>query len=121
MSSACARLNWSARRPISILLVGAAVIREREHGTIEHLLAMPVTPTDIMLAKIWANGLVILEHYGNSPFADAGLPGRTGISIGCCRVPAAGSTGSAGESRERNTVPGASGTNCTRCFSTSRW
>ena len=32
------------------------VIREREHGTIEHLLVMPVTPVEIMLAKIWANG-----------------------------------------------------------------
>jgi ABC-2 type transport system permease protein len=45
---------------LSVILTGAALIREREHGTIEHLLAMPVTPTDIMLAKIWANGLVIL-------------------------------------------------------------
>ena len=45
---------------LSIILTGAALIREREHGTIEHLLAMPVTPNDVMLAKIWANGLVIL-------------------------------------------------------------
>ena len=45
---------------LSIILTGAALIREREHGTIEHLLAMPVTPGEIMLAKIWANGLVIL-------------------------------------------------------------
>ena len=45
---------------LSLILAGAAVIREREHGTIEHLLVMPVTPSDIMLAKIWANGLVIL-------------------------------------------------------------
>jgi ABC-2 type transport system permease protein len=45
---------------LSIILTGAALIREREHGTIEHLLAMPVTPSEIMLAKIWANGLVIL-------------------------------------------------------------
>ena len=43
-----------------LLLVGAAVIREREHGTIEHLLVMPVTASEIMLAKILANGLVIL-------------------------------------------------------------
>jgi ABC-2 type transport system permease protein len=28
---------------LSIVLTGAALIREREHGTIEHLLAMPVT------------------------------------------------------------------------------
>ena len=43
-----------------LLLVGAAVIREREHGTIEHLLVMPVTASEIMLAKILANGLIIL-------------------------------------------------------------
>lgn len=43
-----------------LLLVGAAVIREREHGTIEHLLVMPVTASEIMLAKILANGMVIL-------------------------------------------------------------
>lgn len=45
---------------LSLILSGAAVIREREHGTIEHLLVMPVTPAEIMLAKIWANGLVIV-------------------------------------------------------------
>jgi ABC-2 type transport system permease protein len=45
---------------LTIILVGAAFIREREHGTIEHLLVMPVTPFEIMMAKIWANGLVVL-------------------------------------------------------------
>jgi ABC-2 type transport system permease protein len=45
---------------LSIMLVGAAVVREREHGTIEHLLVMPVTPTEIIAAKLWANGLVVL-------------------------------------------------------------
>lgn len=45
---------------LSIALAGAALIREREHGTIEHLLVMPVTPAEIMLGKIWATGLVIL-------------------------------------------------------------
>jgi ABC-2 type transport system permease protein len=45
---------------ISVILTGAAVIREREHGTLEHLLAMPLTPFEIVVAKIWANGLVIL-------------------------------------------------------------
>jgi ABC-2 type transport system permease protein len=45
---------------LSIVLTGAAFIREREQGTIEHLLVMPVTPADVMLSKIWANGLVIL-------------------------------------------------------------
>ncbi|HKE95144.1 MAG TPA: ABC transporter permease [Povalibacter sp.] len=45
---------------LSIILAGAALIREREHGTIEHLLVMPVTPTEIMLAKVWAMSLVVL-------------------------------------------------------------
>tara|TARA_R110002074_G_scaffold105279_1_gene227444 strand:+ start:8927 stop:10054 length:1128 start_codon:yes stop_codon:yes gene_type:complete len=45
---------------LSVILTGAAFIRERERGTVEHLLVMPVTPFEIMMAKIWANGLVIL-------------------------------------------------------------
>lgn len=45
---------------LSIILAGAALIREREHGTVEHLLVMPVTPAEIMLAKVWSTGLVVL-------------------------------------------------------------
>ena len=45
---------------LSIILTGAALIREREHGTIEHLLVMPVTPFEIMIAKIWSMGAVVL-------------------------------------------------------------
>jgi ABC-2 type transport system permease protein len=45
---------------LSVLLAGAALIREREHGTLEHLLVLPVRPSEIMLAKILANGAVIL-------------------------------------------------------------
>jgi ABC-2 type transport system permease protein len=45
---------------LAIFFCGAALIREREHGTIEHLLVMPLTPTEIMLAKVWANGVVIV-------------------------------------------------------------
>ena len=44
---------------ITLVLVGAAVIREREHGTMEHLLVMPVTATEIVAAKILANGSVV--------------------------------------------------------------
>ena len=44
---------------LSIILVGAAVIREREHGTIEHLLVLPVSASEIAVAKILANGAVI--------------------------------------------------------------
>ena len=45
---------------LGILLTGAALIREREHGTIEHLLVMPVTPLEIMLSKVWSMGVVVL-------------------------------------------------------------
>ncbi len=45
---------------LSIILTGAALIREREHGTIEHLLVMPVTPGEIMVSKIWSMGLVVV-------------------------------------------------------------
>ena len=45
---------------LSIVLACAALIREREHGTVEHLLAMPVTPSEIMLGKIWSMGVVVL-------------------------------------------------------------
>jgi ABC-2 type transport system permease protein len=45
---------------LSIVLTGAALIREREHGTVEHLLVMPVTPFEIMTSKIWSMALVVL-------------------------------------------------------------
>lgn len=45
---------------LTVLLTGAALIREREHGTIEHLLVMPVTPLEIMLSKVWASALVVI-------------------------------------------------------------
>ncbi len=45
---------------LTVILTGAALIREREQGTVEHLLVMPVVPVEIMLAKMIANGLVIL-------------------------------------------------------------
>ena len=73
----------------SIILTGAALIREREHGTIEHLLVMPVTPLEIMAGKIWSMGLVVLvacalvaavRRAGAAGGADRGLdhtvPGR---------------------------------------------
>jgi len=45
---------------LAMIIAGGALIREREHGTVEHLLVMPLHPYEIMLAKVWANGLVIL-------------------------------------------------------------
>jgi ABC-2 type transport system permease protein len=44
---------------LAILLAGAALVREREHGTMDHLMVMPITPFEIAMSKIWANGLVI--------------------------------------------------------------
>lgn len=51
---------------LSIILTGAALIREREHGTIEHLLVMPVTAAEIMISKVWSMGLVVLVASGLS-------------------------------------------------------
>jgi len=45
---------------LAIFLCGAAVLREREHGNIEHLLVMPLRSFELMFAKIWANGLVVI-------------------------------------------------------------
>lgn len=53
---------------LAIILTGAALIREREHGTIEHLLVMPLTSFDIAVSKIWANALVILVAVAVSLF-----------------------------------------------------
>jgi ABC-2 type transport system permease protein len=51
---------------LTVILTGAALIREREQGTVEHLLVMPIVPAEIMLSKILANGLVILAAAGLS-------------------------------------------------------
>lgn len=51
---------------LAIILAGAAIIREREHGTMDHLLVMPLTPFEIATAKVWANGLVIILAVGLS-------------------------------------------------------
>jgi len=51
---------------ITVMLTGAALIREREQGTVEHLLVMPVVPVEIMLSKILANGIVIVVSTGLS-------------------------------------------------------
>ncbi len=51
---------------LAIILAGAAVVREREHGTMDHLLVMPITPFEIAMSKIWANALVITVAVGLS-------------------------------------------------------
>lgn len=53
---------------LTMVLTGAALLREREQGTIEHLLVMPLTAFDIAMAKVWANGLVILVAVAASLF-----------------------------------------------------
>lgn len=67
---------------LSIILTGAALIREREHGTIEHLLVMPVNPFEIMVAKVWSMGLVV---------ALAALVALVFVVQGALRVPVQGS------------------------------
>jgi len=42
------------------LLPAAAMVREKEHGTVEQLLVSPITPFQIMLSKVLAMTLVIL-------------------------------------------------------------
>ncbi|TFW38541.1 ABC transporter permease, partial [Pseudomonas fluorescens] len=46
-----------------IILTGAALLREREHGTSEHLLVMPLSAFEIALAKVWSNGVVIIVGF----------------------------------------------------------
>jgi len=69
---------------LAIILSGAAVVREREHGTIEHLLVLPLRPSDIMLAKIAANGFAIVGVATLSLWI---------VVQGLLRVPVAGSIG----------------------------
>lgn len=64
---------------LALFLSGAAIIREREHGTIEHLLVMPLTPIEIMLAKVWANVAVILVGAGVS--LQLVVKGLLGLSV----------------------------------------
>ncbi len=67
---------------LAILLSGAAVIREREHGTMDHLLTLPLSPVQIASAKVLANGFVILVATAVSLYA---------VVRGLLAVPIAGS------------------------------
>jgi ABC-2 type transport system permease protein len=67
---------------LAIIMSGAAVIREREHGTMDHLLSMPISPFEIAMSKIWANGLIITLAVGVSLYA---------VVRGFLAVPIAGS------------------------------
>ena len=48
---------------LTIALTGAAMLREREQGTIEHLMVMPLTPLEIALSKVLANVVVVLAAF----------------------------------------------------------
>jgi len=48
---------------LTIALTGAAMLREREHGTIEHLMAMPLTPVEVALSKVLATMVVVLVAF----------------------------------------------------------
>ncbi len=67
---------------LAIVLAGAAVIREREHGTLEHLLTLPLRPVEVVAAKLWANGFLVLV---------AALLSLEAVVRGVLAVPLAGS------------------------------
>jgi ABC-2 type transport system permease protein len=70
---------------LAIILAGAAIVREREHGTMDHLLVMPLTPFEIAMSKVWANGLVIAVAVALSLFVVVrmilGIPIAGSISL----------------------------------------
>ena len=70
---------------LAIFLCGAAVLREREHGTLEHLLVMPLRPSELMFAKIWANGLVVVVAALVSLFLI--VKGAIGVPVATSSVP----------------------------------
>ena len=70
---------------LAIFLTGAAVLREREHGNIEHLLVMPLQPFELMFAKIWANGIVVILAAMASLFLV--VKGAIGVPIATGSVP----------------------------------
>ena len=59
---------------LTIALTGAAMLREREHGTIEHLMVMPLTPAEVALSKVLATMIVVLVAFiGSLLFVVQGL------------------------------------------------
>jgi ABC-2 type transport system permease protein len=70
---------------LAIFLTGAAVLREREHGNIEHLLVMPLRPFELMFAKIWANGLVVVVAALASIFVV--VQGLVGVPLELSSIP----------------------------------
>ncbi|WP_413874783.1 ABC transporter permease [Albidovulum sp.] len=48
---------------LTIALTGAAMLREREHGTIEHLMVMPLSPAEVAFSKVLATMIVVLVAF----------------------------------------------------------
>ncbi|MFI5001524.1 MAG: ABC transporter permease [Reyranellales bacterium] len=75
---------------LAIILAGAAVVREREHGTMDHLLVMPISPFEIAMSKILANGLVVTVAVGLSLFLVVrkvlGIPIAGSVPLFMCGV-----------------------------------
>lgn len=67
---------------LTIALTGAAMLREREHGTIEHLMVMPLSPIEVALSKVLATVLVVLAAFVGSLLV---------VVQGVLQVPVAGS------------------------------
>lgn len=51
---------------LTIALTGAAMLREREHGTIEHLMVMPLSPAEVAVSKVLATMIVVLAAFTGS-------------------------------------------------------
>lgn len=68
---------------LTIALTGAAMLREREHGTIEHLMVMPLTPLEVALSKVLATMAVVLVAFIGSLFF---------VVRGVLQIPLAGSS-----------------------------
>jgi ABC-2 type transport system permease protein len=45
---------------LSLILPAAALIKEKERGTVEHLLVMPLVPLEITIAKVWASSFIVV-------------------------------------------------------------
>ncbi|MFP3867153.1 MAG: ABC transporter permease [Desulfobacteraceae bacterium] len=70
---------------VAILLPAAAMVREKERGTIEQLLVTPITPVEIMLAKVISMASMVLVASALSLFLVIypifGLPWRGNLLL----------------------------------------
>ncbi len=70
---------------VSVLLPGAAMVREKERGTIEQLLVSPISPFQVLISKVLAMDIVILIATAVSLFVIMqplfGLPARGSLVL----------------------------------------